>query len=252
MRHTILLSIFFFGITFSASATDYMSLLDRKIFIENYTEIAVREMHRTGIPASIKLAQFILESSWGKSELFLKANACFGVKANGSTGPLYACKDDDYDADGNLIYSDFRMYQTTDDSFIDHSNYLINRGLYDDLFDLGRYDYRGWAIGLKRCGYATNPRYAEKLIELIEEYNLNYYDLLPNAEGHTVQPNIPAQVYPQSVTVRPAAVPQPPAVTESNAPKYRIIAPVTAPQARKTQRSTRRYRPTSYQPMRMF
>ncbi len=261
MRHTIFTALFLLAVSFGAQAAEYLTIGERKSFIKEYAEIAVREMHRTNIPASIKLAQFILESSWGKGELFLNANAGFGVKRNGSQGPVYAWKDDDYDANGNLIDSDFRMYKTVEESFFDHSTYLVTRGIYDELFDLGRYDYRGWAIGLQRKGYATDKQYAQKLIKLIEDYELNFYDFQPNPNA-VPTPSVQATTAPRptvpQVVVRPVAVPQPVVRAEPAAPTYQIIErPQTAPQQTKPQPRKKRsiprhYRATSYKPMRMF
>ncbi len=146
-------------------------------YIEMYSAIAVEEMLHSGIPASITLAQGVLESGCGESDLALNSNNHFGIKCHkGWTGPTHHHKDDDLDANGNLIESCFRKYEDPLDSYRDHSRFLMNRNRYHFLFGYSRTDYKAWAKGLKKAGYATNPVYAEKLIGLIEKYNLNQYD----------------------------------------------------------------------------
>jgi flagellum-specific peptidoglycan hydrolase FlgJ len=150
-------------------------------YIETYKDIAVLEMHRTGIPASITLAQALHESAKGTSSLATSANNHFGIKCKKYwKGSTYYHKDDDRNQQGVLIESCFRSYETVTDSYVDHSNFLKFRDNYQALFTLDKKDYRGWAYGLKRAGYATDPLYAEKLIKNIEEYNLTIYDVEEN------------------------------------------------------------------------
>ncbi len=177
MRYTtFFLALFSFFTLCSISADREISFEERKNFIGNYTEIAVTEMHRTGVPASITLAQFILESDWGRGELFRNANAGFGIKCKETwNGDTYYLEDDDY-RDAKLIKSCFRKYSSVEATFIDHSNFLKNRTYYQALFLLERDDYRSWAYGLKACKYATDPAYPTKLIKLIETYGLQIYD----------------------------------------------------------------------------
>ena len=156
-------------------------------YVEQYKALAIREMYRTGIPASIKLAQGIHESSSGQGELALNSNNHFGIKCKSEwDGPVYYKKDDDY-RNGRLIKSCFRAYDEVKASYVDHSNFLMRGARYARLFQLDRTDYKGWAKGLKKCGYATDPSYAQKLIKTIERYQLFQYDLEaipnPNAEG---------------------------------------------------------------------
>ena len=141
----------------------------RKHFIKKYKDIAIQEMDRTGIPASIKLAQGILESGCGRSELSLNANNHFGIKCHDWTGPSVK-KDDDRRNEC------FRKYKSPEQSWIDHSNFLTTRSRYAFLFDLSKTDYKGWAKGLKKAGYATAPDYAQKLIRIIEEEKLYEFD----------------------------------------------------------------------------
>ena len=139
-------------------------------YIEKYKDIAIKEMQRYGIPASITLAQGLLESGAGTSTLAVKANNHFGIKTGGTwTGP-YFVKDDDAPDER------FRAYNSVLESFEDHSLFLKNRSRYASLFTLSPTDYKGWARGLKAAGYATNPEYANKLISIIELYNLHQYD----------------------------------------------------------------------------
>lgn len=138
-------------------------------YIAQYKGIAIEEMNRYGIPASIKLAQALLESGNGNSTLAREANNHFGIKCTPEWPGGKAYKDDDRRNDC------FRVYERVEDSFRDHSQFLL-RNRYAALFELNKDDYRGWARGLKSAGYATNPRYAELLINLIERYELHQYD----------------------------------------------------------------------------
>ena len=150
-------------------------------YIEAYKDIAVIEMHRTGIPASITLAQALHESNKGTSNLAISANNHFGIKCKKYwKGSTYYHKDDDTDKAGVLIESCFRSYDTVIDSYVDHSNFLKFGENYQGLFALSKRDYKGWAYGLKRAGYATDPLYAEKLIKFIEEFKLTQYDKMEN------------------------------------------------------------------------
>lgn len=146
-------------------------------YIEQFKSIAISEMNRTGIPASIKLAQGIMESMAGRSELAVNANNHFGIKCKpGWDGETYQYKDDDLDEAGTLIHSCFRKYTTAEISYIDHSEFLTKRKRYKALFEFPKSDFISWARGLQACGYATDPNYANKLIDAIERYNLHIYD----------------------------------------------------------------------------
>lgn len=139
-------------------------------YIERYKAIAQEEMRRYGIPASITLAQGLLESGAGTSELATRGNNHFGIKCHGWTGQTIHHDDD-------LNGECFRAYGDARESFEDHSRFL-HRDRYRRLYDLSPTDYRGWAHGLKACGYATNPRYAQRLIDIIETYELYRLDTL--------------------------------------------------------------------------
>jgi LysM repeat protein len=139
-------------------------------YIETFSEIAKAEMKAYGIPASITLAQGILESGFGQSELVLKSNNHFGIKCHNGWDGAVAYHDDD--AKGEC----FRKYNHPMYSFRDHSIFLSSRSRYSSLFDLRRDNYKGWAKGLKGAGYATDPRYPQKLISFIERYDLNRFD----------------------------------------------------------------------------
>lgn len=140
-------------------------------YIERFSSIAVREMNEFRIPASITLAQGILESGAGKSRLAIESNNHFGIKCHN-------------DWDGERTYHDddkhhecFRKYNDPEESFIDHSQFLLNRGRYSFLFELDKTDYEGWAKGLRQAGYATDRSYSKRLIKLIEENDLHRFDL---------------------------------------------------------------------------
>lgn len=140
-------------------------------YIEQYKSLAISEMKRSGVPASITLAQGILESESGNSDLVKRSNNHFGIKCKSNwSGPSVSHDDD---APGEC----FRAYGEAEESFRDHSDFLKNSSRYSFLFDLNPEDYRGWSVGLKKAGYATNPKYANILIDFIEKYNLNQYSL---------------------------------------------------------------------------
>ena len=138
-------------------------------YIDQYKDLAIEEMLRYNIPASITLAQGIFESGAGRSELSVKGNNHFGIKCHGWAGRSVYHDDD-------ARNECFRAYDNVLQSYEDHSKFLRYNVRYNSLFALQRTDYRGWAQGLKACGYATNPRYADKLIELIELYKLYELD----------------------------------------------------------------------------
>ena len=139
-------------------------------YIARYSSMAVEQMKQYGIPASITLAQGLLESDAGRSVLATKCNNHFGIKCHSDWTGRKMYHDDDERQEC------FRCYRDADDSFRDHSLFLVNGARYSSLFKLGSTDYKGWARGLKAAGYATSPTYADKLIELIERYGLDRYD----------------------------------------------------------------------------
>ena len=150
---------------------------EREAYIELYKHIAIEEMNRSGIPASIKLAQGILESASGASTLAVKANNHFGVKCGSRwAGATYYHFDDDYDRNGNLIKSCFRKYQSPEESYKAHTEFLMSGARYEFLFSYPKTDYKNWARGLKKAGYATNPQYANLLIRIIEQSDLAKFD----------------------------------------------------------------------------
>ncbi len=150
-------------------------------YISMYKDIAIFEMKRTGIPASIKLAQGLLESDWGRSKLAREANNHFGMKCGSLwEGNTYYKEDDDRDKRGKIIKSCFRVFNDAIDSYIAHSDFLTRSGRdgrYGFLFDLDPTDYEGWARGLRKAGYATDPAYPQKLIKIIRKYKLDRFDV---------------------------------------------------------------------------
>jgi len=164
----ILIMIWFLGHGAYAQRSGEIS---RKEYIENYKELAIREMLRSGVPASITLAQGLLESDNGNSSLAKKANNHFGIKCHSSWKGPKVYHDDD--SKGEC----FRKYKNVYESYQDHSDFLMSGSRYSSLFKLEMTDYKGWARGLKKAGYATSPTYAEMLIRLIEENDLHQYDL---------------------------------------------------------------------------
>lgn len=165
----IFLFLLFVNLAISAAA---QKKLTREEYIEMYRDIAIQEMVEFHIPASITLAQGILESGNGNSTLARKANNHFGIKCHKGWEGEYVRHDDDAPREC------FRKYNSPYDSYKDHSFFLSQRGRYSFLFDLDITDYKGWARGLKKAGYATHPSYDKLLIKIIEEHELYKLDLM--------------------------------------------------------------------------
>ncbi len=187
VRHIVLVlgALAFMG---GAVSAQVQAKLTRKEYIDKYAPLAVEQQALYGIPASITLAQGLLESGNGNSRLAREGNNHFGIKCGGSwDGPSLRHDDD-------APQECFRSYDSVEDSYIDHSLFLSERERYKGLFSLDPKDYKGWAHGLKAAGYATNPVYAELLIKIIEEHQLYRYDnaLLADYEA-PAQPTTPAQ-----------------------------------------------------------
>lgn len=168
-RKVILLIVFFLALCFRFAAQPTGRRLTREEYIKKFREEAIREMHSSGIPASITLAQALLESDNGNSPLAVYANNHFGIKCNKWEGQTFYQDDD-------AKNECFRKYYTVYDSYKDHSDFLKNRPRYAALFTLNHLDYKSWANGLKAAGYATNPKYPELLIKIIEDNKLHELD----------------------------------------------------------------------------
>ncbi|MCF8381509.1 MAG: glucosaminidase domain-containing protein [Bacteroidales bacterium] len=171
---TLLLFLLFINLTIFAQNSQKLS---REDYINTYKDIAIREMHRSGVPASITLAQGMLESDNGNSTLAVKGNNHFGIKCHSSWTGKKVYHDDDKKQEC------FRKYKSAEDSYIDHSDFLINGSRYDFLFDLQSDDYKNWAKGLKKAGYATANKYDDMLIKIIEDNELHQYDLVQPGDG---------------------------------------------------------------------
>ena len=154
--------------------------MSRDEYVDKYKDDAVKEMLTIGVPASITLAQGMLESANGNSALAVYANNHFGIKCHEDWDGMTYIQDDDASNEC------FRKYNNVLESFTDHSLFLKNRDRYQSLFELKIADYKGWARGLKQAGYATDPSYADKLIFIIEQFNLNTLDkmtVMPVTQG---------------------------------------------------------------------
>jgi len=177
------INLFVFGIVISFGLKA-SSNLSKKEYISVYEKIAIQQMNQYKIPASITIAQGILESGSGNSTLAKTSNNHFGIKCH-------------TDWKGEKVYLDddtknecFRSYSKVEDSYEDHSLFLKNRKRYEALFALNSDDYKSWAIGLKTAGYATNPKYADQLIQLIEELDLDKLDRSSISPASTNQPAV--------------------------------------------------------------
>jgi uncharacterized FlgJ-related protein len=196
----------------AAAAALLLSARDTKTpqeeYIARYSGIAVAEMYRSGVPASITLAQGLLESGAGRSALAKDANNHFGIKCHNNWKGRTVRADDDAKNEC------FRAYDDVEDSFRDHSDFLRYRDRYKFLFDLQTTDYKAWANGLKQAGYATDPSYAVKLIKYIEEYKLYEFDGMTVSEvyaegGAAVLPLTDAEEYPSEIPESPLKIEEP-------------------------------------------
>lgn len=174
----IVVALFVVVETISAQDNDYI------LYVDKYKDIAIEQMNKYHIPASITLAQALLESGAGKSELARKSNNHFGIKC--------------HDWEGDRTYHDddeagecFRVYKHVRDSYEDHSIFLASKERYAFLFKFDQTDYVSWARGLKRAGYATSPTYADKLIEIIERYGLDRFDRTRSGQKRYLGPHTP-------------------------------------------------------------
>ena len=202
-------------------------------YIEDYKDIAMVEMQRYNIPASITLAQGILESGSGQGRLARYGNNHFGIKCHATWNGKTITHDDDEKSEC------FRRYKYAYESFEDHSQFLMKRGRYSSLFELAPTDYEGWAYGLKSAGYATDPAYAKKLIALIKKFSLHQYDEQVVAmKGEPVNFSmgtdivstpLPKREVPQVVQNEPIAPAKPVVVTKKEVAKTVEQKSVTKP-----------------------
>jgi flagellum-specific peptidoglycan hydrolase FlgJ len=178
MHIKVMKKIFVLIIIFTSSCSslktfsDGENTVEQKInfYVKKYAPAATKNMRFFKIPASITLAQGILESGYGEGTLAKKANNHFGIKCHKEWKGKSITHDDDEKGEC------FRSYKNPLRSYRDHSLFLVDRDRYSSLFTLNRKDYKGWAVGLKAAGYATDPKYADKLISLIERFNLTRFD----------------------------------------------------------------------------
>ena len=162
-------------IVFLIMGNVYAQRMSVQQYVDTYKDAAIAQMKRLGVPASVILAQGILETESGNSDLVKKSNNHFGIKCKSSwTGMSVSHTDDAPD-------ECFRKYNSAFESYKDHSDYLYSSPRYASLFQLDHTDYKGWAYGLKKAGYATNPSYPQILISNIEKYNLQQYNTMPSA-----------------------------------------------------------------------
>lgn len=212
LRRTVLVCSFLFGCMPLLKAQN----LSTQQYIAKYKDVAIAEMQRSGIPASIKLAQGILETQSGNGWLVQNSNNHFGIKCkNNWTGESVRYDDD-------ARQECFRKYPSAADSYKDHSDFLRNNPRYAFLFQFQEEDYKSWAYGLKQAGYATSNTYPQQLIKLIEDYNLQQYTLEGEGVAKTGTNN--AKTGDEVVASRPSKTPVPvpgksSAITKANAPK---------------------------------
>lgn len=272
MNKHILFCMSFFLLTTvkaEAQAQDSFSVRAQR-YIEKYYSLAMAEQARSGVPAAVTLAQGVLETEAGRSELACMANNHFGIKCKSDYGGDKFYHDDDAPKEC------FKMYKCVEDSYKDHSDYLKRNPRYNQLFTLSQTDYASWAVCLKKCGYATNPQYAQRLIKLIEDFKLQQYTyaamdstLLPDktvaavtmqqpvkqAEAKAVVATTPADTSaivlttpfpsgkvapgqaarkaPVSVVPQPVAITEPVVATATTvtAPKEQVVASIETPAA---------------------
>ncbi len=216
MRKSVSFPLSFFLLLLSASGLKAQGSLRTEDYIALYKDVAVSEMYRTGIPASITLAQGILESGSGNSRLAVEANNHFGIKCHEWNGDFIR-EDDD------AANECFRKYEDAMQSYIDHSEFLMSRSRYAFLFDYSRSDYKRWAHGLRKAGYATNPRYAHILIDLIDRYDLHRFDTA--ADPQLVYHPGPLPDDPVAAKNESPRTEYPKGIFENNRVKYVILQP---------------------------
>ena len=248
IHHYFIHFVFLLTICFVENACALNTDIQAQLYIDQYKKIAVEEMHQVGVPASIKLAQAMLESDYGQSRLATEGRNHFGIKCKSYWQGMKIYADDDAPQEC------FRKYATVQDSYMDHSNFLRNhhQNRYDHLFNLSRTDYVSWAKGLKKAGYATNPQYAELLIDIIIKYQLYRFDTMRpedfNPPAYVINQPPPSRPPEYTIVnsqpiVRPKPLPpSPPPVRETIAgisqapqPKVKTI-PVPNASTEKTQR----------------
>lgn len=194
MKKWILLILVYVSVQTTGFAQNLSVKEKTEAYINSYKELAIEEMLRTGVPASIKLAQGILESQFGESPLAKNANNHFGIKCKTEWTGEKTYQDDD--AKGEC----FRVYPSAEQSYRDHSDFLKNRPHYSFLFKLEPTDITGWAYGLKRAGYATSSTYPEKLLRVIEDYKLHQYTMLALAIKENRNAPVPVTTSPAITT----------------------------------------------------
>jgi hypothetical protein len=196
----------------------YADNVERQHFINHYAGLAIDEMMRSGIPASLTLAQAALESNWGKGRIAQEGNNFFGIKChNGWTGDCVQEQDDE------VLPSSFRSYRSVEESFRDHSLFLLSNQRYKPLFQLPATDYRLWAHGLKQCGYATDQLYPEKLIRIIEENGLAFYDLFVPAANFKILNSQPIAQDPEPELEAAASEQSQPALKTISPASFRVL-----------------------------
>ncbi len=197
-KHILFCLSFLLLTTVKAGAQDSFSVRAQR-YIDQYYTLAMAEQQRAGIPASVTLAQGVLETEAGRSELACSANNHFGIKCKADYQGAKFFHDDDAPKEC------FKMYRCAEDSYKDHSDYLKRNQRYSPLFSLSQTDYASWAVCLRKCGYATNPQYAQRLIKIIEDFKLQQYtyaamdsSFMPN------QPVLARSTAPMKETAQPA------------------------------------------------
>jgi LysM repeat protein len=191
MRNIYLLVFLFSSSSIVVKAQLNPQTIDKLNYIASHKQLAIQQMLTYGVPASITLAQGIIETKAGRSELVTQANNHFGIKCKRDwAGSTYSYTDDAPD-------ECFRAYESAEESYADHSQFLASRPWYASLFELHTTDYSAWANGLKAAGYATDKAYAQKLIAVIETFELNQYDNLPTLASKKIEipTNVPSAPY---------------------------------------------------------
>jgi flagellum-specific peptidoglycan hydrolase FlgJ len=178
--YTLLMGIKFIGYLSYSSQEEKRSLVDE--YVKKYSGLAITEMYCTGFPASIKLAQGILESKSGESELSVKANNHFGIKCSRGEEDKFFINTKEWSSSRKKMLTQkdcFKKFRNVAQCYRYHSKIFKSGYRYQKLFDNSMYDYQSWALGLKKYGYATDPKYSKKIICLIEKYKLYQMDVIP-------------------------------------------------------------------------
>jgi flagellum-specific peptidoglycan hydrolase FlgJ len=189
MKNSVLIFFIFYTLIIGLKLSGYLSFYSQEVksslaneYVKKYSGLAITEMYRTGFPASIKLAQGILESKSGESDLSVKANNHFGIKCSRGEVNTFFINTEEWSTSRKKMLTQkdcFKKFRNVAQCYRYHSKIFKSAHRYQKLFENSMYDYQSWALGLKKYGYATDPKYSQKIVSLVEKYKLHQMDIIP-------------------------------------------------------------------------